>query len=154
MSRALAGTPVAAKARRQLNDLMNKPEVRREGGVRRKKRPRRRSAGRRRELEKQKKDELAYSRYKSITKEFPDTAAATTAAAVVKRYEADPAFVKRINEKETGTKAKAALSMARSYRTARKPDQARQKYQSIIQEFPNTPYAAQTAQQEMSSLGR
>src|SRR5207253_425836 len=101
-----------------------------------------------RELEKQKKDELAYIRYKSITKEFPDTAAATTAETVIKRYESDPAFVKRINEKETGTKAKAALSMARSYRTARKPDQARQKYQSIIQEFPDTPYA-QTAQQEL-----
>ena len=68
-------------------------------------------------------------------------------------FEATRDTVKRINEKETGTKAKAALSMARSYRTAHKTDQARQKYQSIIQEFPNTPYA-QTAQQELSSLGR
>jgi len=153
VSRALAGTPLAAKARRQLNDLMNKPEVREKVESAEKGARADEALAAARELEKQKKDELAYNRYKSIAKEFPDTAAATTAAAVIKRYEADPAFVKRINEKETGSKAKAALSMARSYRTAHKTDQARQKYQSIIQEFPNTPYA-QTAQQELSSLGR
>jgi TolA-binding protein len=153
VSRALAGTPLAATARRQLNELMNKPEVREKVESAEKASRAEEALAAARELEKQKKDELAYNRYKSIAKEFPDTAAATTAAAVVKRYESDPAFVKRINEKETGTKAKAALSMARSYRTAQKTEQARQKYQSIIKEFPNTPYA-QTAQQELSSLGR
>jgi outer membrane protein assembly factor BamD (BamD/ComL family) len=153
VSRALAGTPVAAKARRQLNDLMAKPEVREKVEAAEKAARADEALAVAQGLQKQKKDELAYNRFKAITKEFPDTSAATTAAAVVKRYEGDPTFVKRVADKEVGGKAKAALSMARSYRTARKTDQARQKYQSIIQEFPNMPYA-QDAQQELASLGR
>jgi thiol-disulfide isomerase/thioredoxin len=153
VSRALAGTPVAAKARRQLNDLMAKPEVREKVEAAEKAARADEALAVAQGLQKQKKDELAYNRFKAITKEFPDTSAATTAAAVVKRYEGDAAFVKRVSDKEVGGKAKAALSMARSYRTARKTDQARQKYQSIIQEFPNTAYA-QEAQQELASLGR
>ena len=153
VSRALAGTPVAARARRQLNDLMAKPEVRAKVESAEKAARADEALAVAKDLQKQKKDEAAYARFKSITREFPDTDAAATAAAVVKRYEDDPAFAKRVVEKETGAKAKAALSMARSYRTARRLDQARQKYQSIIQEFPNSPYA-QTAQQELSALGK
>jgi outer membrane protein assembly factor BamD (BamD/ComL family) len=153
VSRALAGTPLAAKARRQLNELMNKPEVREKVEAADKAARADEALAAARELEKQKKDELAYNRYKAITREFPDTDAATTAAAAVKRYEGDAAFVKRLSEKEASGRARAALSMARSYRTANKSDQARQKYQSIIQEFPNTPYA-QAAQQELAALKR
>ena len=71
----------------------------------------------------------------------------------MKKYESDPAFVKRVIEKESNTRAKAALSVARSYKGARKYDQARAKYQSIIADFPNTPYA-DTARQELASLGK
>ena len=153
VSKALAGTPLAAKARKQLNELLARPEVKERVDAAEKAARAAEALAAARELEKQKKDDLAYGRYKAIAREYPDTAAATTAAAAIKRYEGDPAFVKRVVEKEAGTRAKAALSMARSYRNSRKTDQARQKYQSIIQEFPNTEFA-RAAQQEMTSLGR
>ena len=153
VSRALAGTPVAAKARRQLNELTARPEVREKVESAEKAARADEALAVAQDLAKQKKDELAYARYKAIAREFPDTSAATTAAAALKRYEGDAAFVKRVGEKEATARAKAALSMARSYRTAGKTDQARQKYQSVIQEFPATQYA-QTARQELAALGK
>jgi TolA-binding protein len=42
--------------------------------------------------------------------------------------------------------------MARSYKGARKLDQAREKYQSIIQDYPGTSYA-DTARAELAALG-
>ena len=153
VSRALSGTPVAVKARRKLNDLMGKPEVREKVESCEKAARAEEALAAAKELQKQKKDEAAYARYKSVARDFPDTDAATTASAIIKRYEDDPTFAKKVIEKETGAKAKAALSMARSYRTARRLDQARQKYESIIKEFPNTAWA-QTARQELSSLGK
>jgi tetratricopeptide (TPR) repeat protein len=151
--RALSGTSVAAKARRQLNDLMGRPEVRQKIEWTEKTAKADEALAVATDLQKQKKDDLAYARFKSVAKDFPDTPAAALAAAQVRRYEADPAFVKRVVDKEVGTKARAALSMARSYRTARKTDQARQKYQSVIDDFPNTTYA-DAARQELTALGK
>ena len=153
VSKALAGTPLAARARRQLNDLMAKPEARQAVETAEKAARADDALAVARDLQKQRKDDLAYVRYKSIAREFPDTTAATTAAAEIKRYEGDAAFLKRVTEQETSTRAKAALSMARTYRQARRTNQARQKYESIIKEFPGTPYA-QTARQELAALGK
>jgi TolA-binding protein len=61
--------------------------------------------------------------------------------------------VKRVVEKESATRAKAALSMARSYKGANKLDQAKAKYRTILEEFPGTTYA-DTARQELASLGK
>jgi len=61
--------------------------------------------------------------------------------------------VKRVIEKESAVRAKAALSMARSYKGARKLDQAREKYQSIITDYPGTSYA-DTARAEMAALAK
>ena len=71
----------------------------------------------------------------------------------MKRYESDKAFVKRVVEKESATRAKAALSMARSYKGAKKLDQAREKYRSIIADYPGTTYA-DTARAELEALGK
>ena len=153
LSRALSGTSVAAKARRQLNDLLARPDVRQKVESAERAARADEALAVAVDLQKQKKDELAYARFKSVAKEFAGTSAAALAAAQVQRYEGDAAFVKRVADKEVGGKARAALSMARSYRTAGKSEQARQKYQSVIAEFPNTQYA-ETARQELSALSR
>jgi TolA-binding protein len=43
--------------------------------------------------------------------------------------------------------------MARTYKTANKLDQARERYQSVIKEYPGTVYA-ETARQELAALGK
>lgn len=153
LSKALAGTPAGATARKKLNELLAKPEARQQAEAADKASRSEEALAVAQSLQKEKKDDQAYFKFKSIVREFPGTEAANTAAGHVKRYESDKAFVKRVIEKEAATKAKAALSMARSYKGARKIDQARAKYQSIITDFPGTPYA-ETAKQEMASLGK
>jgi thiol-disulfide isomerase/thioredoxin len=153
LSKALAGTPAGATARKKLNELLAKPEVRDQAEAADKASRSEEALELAQGLAKQKKDDQAYFKFKAITRDFPNTEAAATAAAQVKRYESDKEFVKRVIEKESATRAKAALSMARSYKGARKLDQAKAKYQSIIQDFPGTTYA-ETAKQELASLGK
>jgi outer membrane protein assembly factor BamD (BamD/ComL family) len=59
--------------------------------------------------------------------------------------------VKRVSSSAVDSKAKAALSVANSYKESGKTDLARQKYQSVIDQFPNTPYS-ETAKKEMKEL--
>ena len=153
VTRAMAGTPVAAKARSLLNELMARAEVREKVETSERTARADEALAVAQNLQKQKKDALAYSRFKSIATTFPGTPAAAAAAAAVQRYEADGAFMKRVEGQEAANKARAALSMARSYRQAGKVAQARQKYQSIIQEFGATQYA-ETARQELAALGK
>ena len=153
LKKSWAGTPAAASAQKKLNELMARPEVRRQSEAADKAARSDEALAAARALQKDKKDDQAYFRFKAITREFPDTEAAATAAAQVKRYEADKAFVKRVVEAEAAVKARAALSMARSYKGARKVDQAKEKYRSIIADFPGTTYA-ETATQELAALGK
>jgi thiol-disulfide isomerase/thioredoxin len=153
LSKALAGTPAGATARKKLNELLARPEAREQAEAADKASRSEEALAAAQALQKDRKDDQAYFRFKAVTREFAGTEAAATAAAQVKRYESDKAFVKRVIEKESATRAKAALSMARSYKGARKLDQAKAKYQSIIQDFPGTTYA-ETARQEMASLGK
>lgn len=150
LSKALSGTPAGAEARRKLNELMAKPEARQQAEAADKAARSEEALGVAQTLQK-KKDDAAYFRFKAIAREFAGTPAATTAEAQVKRYESNPAFVKRVVEKESATRAKAALSMAHSYKGSKKIEQARKKYQSVIADFPGTPYA-ETARQELASL--
>ena len=153
LGKALAGTPAGASARKKLNELMARPEARRQAEAADRASRADDALAAARALQKGGKDDQAYARFKALAREFPGTPAATTAAAEVKRYEADKAFVRRVVETEAATKAKAALSMARSYKGARKLDQARAKYESVIADFPGTTYAA-TAKQELAALGK
>jgi thiol-disulfide isomerase/thioredoxin len=153
LNKALAGTPAGAQARKKLNELLARPEARQQAEAADKASRAEEVLAAAQELQKAKKDDEAYFKFKAVAREFPGTDAGATAAAQVKRYEGDKAFVKRVIEKEAQTKGKAALSMARSYKGAKKYDQARQKYQSIIDDFPGTTFA-ETAKQELASLGK
>jgi thiol-disulfide isomerase/thioredoxin len=98
-----------------------------------------------------KKDEQAYARYKGIVKQFPGTDAAKSAADAIKTYEQDPAFVKRANEAAAGGKAKGMLGLAQSYKSAGRTEQARAKYQEVIDQFPGTSFA-ETAARDLAAL--
>ena len=69
----------------------------------------------------------------------------------MKQYESDPAFVKKVTDKEAGGKVKAALSIARGYAGSGRTDAAIKKYQSIITDYPNTEWA-KTAEMELAKL--
>jgi len=86
-----------------------------------------------------------------VAKTFPGTPDAAKASAGVAAYEKDPAFKRTVLEAEAGTKAKAALSMAKSYKSAGKTDLARKKLQGILDEFPGTTFA-ETARKELEAL--
>jgi thiol-disulfide isomerase/thioredoxin len=99
------------------------------------------------------KHEQAYTQFKSVTKLYASTPAADAAAEQVAKYEKDPVFVKRANEKAAESKARSALSMAANYKSANRPDKAREKLQSIIDDFPGTSYA-ETAKKELAALNK
>ena len=98
-----------------------------------------------------KKDEQAYAQFKLIAGNYANTPAGATAAEEAAKYEKDPAFVKRVSGAAIDAKAKAILSVANSYKESGKTDLAKQKYQSVIDQFPNTPYA-ETAKKELREL--
>lgn len=98
-----------------------------------------------------KKHEQAYAMFKQVAKTSAATPAGDKAAAAVKQYEADPAFMKKQTDKEAGGKAKAALGVARGYVSSGKTDAAIKKYQSIVTDYPNTEWA-KTAAAEMAKL--
>ena len=50
-------------------------------------------------------------------------------------------------------KAKSALSVADSYRKAGNVERAREKYQSVIDQFPGTSYA-ETARRQLAEMGK
>ena len=102
-------------------------------------------------LQAAKKDDQAYTAFKSIVSNYANTPAASTAAEEVATYEKDPAFVKRVTGASTDAKAKAALSVANSYKESGQTDLAKQKYKAIIDQFPNTSYA-ETAKKELKDL--
>jgi hypothetical protein len=98
-----------------------------------------------------KKHEQAYAAFKQLAKTSAGTPTGDKAAAAVKEYESDPAFMKKQTDKEAGGKAKAALSVARGYAGSGRTDAAIKKYQSIIADYPNTEWA-RTAETEMAKL--
>jgi thiol-disulfide isomerase/thioredoxin/phage terminase small subunit len=148
---ALNGTPAGEQARKRLAELQSDPRVKQAIERAEKETRSAEEFEAARKLKAERKDELAYRRYKTIVQLFPGTPAAAEAATAVQAYERDPAFVKRANESAAGAKAKAALSIARGYRNAGQTQLAKKKYQSIIEEFAGTSYAA-TAQQELKAI--
>jgi outer membrane protein assembly factor BamD (BamD/ComL family) len=98
-----------------------------------------------------KKYESAYPVFKQVAKAYAGTPSGDKAAAVVKQYESDAAFMKQIGDKQASGKAKAALSIARGYAGAGRKDAAMKKYQSVVADYPNTEWA-KTAEAEMEKL--
>ena len=153
LSGKLAGTPAGVKAREKLSALSTNPEARKQidAADRAEKADTALNAAER--LQADKKDALAYSRYKEITAQFPGTPAAMTASAALSVYEKDPVFVKNVVGAQNETKAKALLGMADSYKNASKMEQAKKKYQEVIDQYSGTPQAI-SAKKSMAELGQ
>ena len=154
----LAGLPAAATAAKRLNAVLAMPEAKAQIEAADKAEKEKDRAARAadalsaaQKLQAAKKDDQAYIQFKSLITNYPNTASAATAAEEVAKYEKDPAFVKRVTGASTDTKAKAALSVANSYKESGQTDLAKQKYQSVIDQFPGTPYA-ETAKKELKDL--
>ncbi|HXE52366.1 MAG TPA: hypothetical protein VN541_05090 [Tepidisphaeraceae bacterium] len=141
LSNALTGMPVVSKVKKMTSDLLAKPEA--PAAIEQIAKSAKADAALKeaQDLQAQKKDELAYASFKEITKSFAGTDAAAQAQVQVEKYEKDPAFVSRVTQKNTASKARAALSMARNYHAVGRDDLAKAKYQSVIDEFPGTSYA-------------
>jgi TolA-binding protein len=93
----------------------------------------------------------AYRRFKAIALDYPSTESGQSAAQAATSYEADAAFMKSVKDDDTGNKAKPMLALADSYRSAGKRDQARKKYQEVIEQFPGTSFA-QSARQALDEM--
>jgi len=151
LSQAFNGTPVATAAKSKLASLGSDPKVQKEMEAEKTEKEAADELAVANKLKADKKDELAYPRFKAIVKSYPNTAAGTEAAADVKTYESDTAFIARISQKTNAKKAESILSMADNYRAAGNTTQAREKYQAVIDQFPNSAWAA-TAKKALDDL--
>jgi hypothetical protein len=150
---ALRGLPAGTRARKMLSDLGSSPEARAAIAEAEKSTKADDALAAADKLRSEKKHELAYARYKEIVKAFAGTDAARGAESQVAQYEKDPAFLAKVNAQAGATRAKAALSMALNYKNAGQLDLARSKYQSVIHDFPGTPYA-EAARQALAEIGQ
>jgi thiol-disulfide isomerase/thioredoxin len=150
---ALGATPSAAKAKKRLSEVSAMPEAQAQIAAAQKDAKASEELAIAQKLQAEGKNELAFTRYQQIVKQFPSTDAGKTAAQAVKMYESDPAFVRRANESTAAGKAKGMLALAQSYRAASRTDLARKKYQEVIDTFPGTSFAT-TAAKALAELGR
>jgi len=93
----------------------------------------------------------AYQRLKDILTDFPGTAAAGTAAEMIKAYEQDPKLMEQVKEQTADDECTKLLGIARAYAAAGNNDQARAKFQQIIDQYPATKQA-DAARQELEEL--
>jgi thiol-disulfide isomerase/thioredoxin len=105
-------------------------------------------------LQAAKRDRQAYISFKSVARQYPGTDAAATATDAIKAYDADPAFAKQqaaATAADRSAQARSALSMAMNYLNAGLSDKAKDKFQDVIDRFPNTP-EADTAKDQLAKL--
>jgi len=159
LSDNMIGLPVSLKAKSKLLGLMSNPQVKAamaeaEKSDRAAEHNARAAAAlvAAEKLQADSKFALAYNRFQFVVKEYADTDAATTAASELKSLEqSHPDVIQKISESDGAVKAKAALSMAASYKQSGRTDLARAKYQSVIDVYPGTSYAAE-AKRELAHL--
>lgn len=139
----LAPLPVAAKANEKLRKLMADPQARKALEAAEASTHADAALASARKLQSEKQDEKAYTAYKAIVANYPDTDSAKAAAQEVARYEKDAKFIKTVTSNAASAKAKSLLSMAQNYENAGRSDLAKKKYQAIIDQFPGTSFADQ-----------
>jgi len=132
-----------SSARQKLADLMVKPEVKEQFKSAEREAVAKTALAEARKLRDNRQDTAAYIKFKAIATDYPTTESGADATTAVKAYESDPDFMRRMKEESIAAKAKAALGLGDSYRTAGHTAQAKAKYQEVIDSFPNTRFAEQ-----------
>lgn len=151
MTVALAGQPAGDAAKEKLAELMADPKAQKAIAVAQKEAKAAPELAAAEKLRDAKKREAAYAKFRQVAKAYAGTPSGDKAAAAVKAFEADKAFMKSLAARESAGKAKSALSVARNYAKAGRTAEAAKKYKSIIADFPGTEHAA-TAQAELDAL--
>ncbi len=83
----------------------------------------------------------AYEKLQRIVDEFDSTPAADRARIVIERTEANPDVMLRVNDYLARTDCQSLLSQARAYERRGQPNLAKQKYQVILERYPDTVWA-------------
>jgi thiol-disulfide isomerase/thioredoxin len=139
--KAFAGTPVADKTRDRLALLMKDPHCK--AAIDKAKRET--TAGTAltaaNKLQTAKSDFKAYQAFKKIVADYPGTTAYDSAAKAVAVYEQDPDFAQKARDADTADKVKGILSVAKAYNQSGRADLAKQKLQTVIDDFPGTTFA-------------
>jgi tetratricopeptide (TPR) repeat protein len=147
----MAGLPTASLARQRLAELVAVPEIQ----VELKKKERADTAesalGEAKKMRDDGKAEEAYEKFQTVATQFADTPAATAAADAVKAYDADPAFQRKMKNRAAAPKARQLLNLAENYRNAGRLDEARKRYQDVINQFPGSSFA-DTARAELDKI--
>ena len=152
ISSAFATSPVGQKAKKELADLQAKPEVKAAMAKADADSKSAEALAAATKLQEEKKDAQAYLAFKTVVTDYPGTAAADTASQQLQAYDkSNPALSSAAGEAAVAGKAKAALSIAASYERLGNFDQAKEKYKSIIETYPNTSFA-KTAQEHLTTL--
>ncbi len=88
----------------------------------------------------------AYPLYKEIADHYANSPAAVFAAQHVTEYEKDPELMKKARGGDTQRKARSMLMAARGLRDSGRGDEARQTYSDLLDKYPDTPAAAEAAE--------
>lgn len=145
---ALAPTPTGKRAAAMLADLQNNADAKSAVESAQRELKAQSALAVAAALAADKNDLDAYAAYQSVTQQFPSTQAAQQAAAAIARYDADPAFAKTkaaADLAQRQAEADKILSLGENYAAANHPDQAREKFNQVISDYPNTPAATQAA---------
>jgi thiol-disulfide isomerase/thioredoxin len=151
LSTNYAGLPVASAAKAKLAELGSNPKVKQQIEADHAEAAAAEELATAKKLQAEKKDDLAYPRFKAVATGYANTTAGVEAAGIVKTYEANTAFMKQLADKANSKKAASMLSMADNYKAAGNAAQAKAKYQEVINQFPDSAWA-ETAKKAIASL--
>lgn len=94
----------------------------------------------------------AYQIYKSIVKTSPQSPEGKAAAAELSNMEQDPAVAKKVMSSPAESKAAAALGMANNFLGIGQTEKAKQRYEQVIKDYPDTMSAA-VAKKKLADMG-
>src|SRR5439155_7359508 len=151
LAQMLRGLPQEQAARQKLAALLSDPEAHAALAAAKSESEAAAQLGAARRLRDDGKVIAAYHRFKAISQDYPATESGQSAAQAAASYEADAAFMKAVKDDDTANKAKPMLALADSYRSAGKRDQARKKYQEVIDQFSGSSFA-QSARQALDEM--
>jgi thiol-disulfide isomerase/thioredoxin/outer membrane protein assembly factor BamD (BamD/ComL family) len=151
LSAVFTGTPVSVSAKKKLNELGSNPKVKQQLEAEKTEKESADALAVANQLKADKKDELAYPRFKAIVKTYPNTPAAVEAADDVKAYEANIPLMTKLTQSTNGKKAQAMLALAENYKSTGNTDKAKSKYQDVIDQFPGSSWA-ETAKKALEAM--
>ncbi len=151
LAQGLGKSASGEKARKKLAELMANPEVKTAFETARRNKAADDELAIAKQLQADKKNELAYLKFKSVAVNYPGTPAAEQSKSAIADFEKDPNLVKKANEAAVADKANAALGLANNYKKAGRVDLAKKKYGEIVAAYPNTSFA-KLAQEALAEL--